>query len=137
MCKLPPCTAQPKQHIHESSSHRNNRHRDLGRTSKFQFVSARTSNPPNPWQVVRATWLQSKSQSANRHAGKWKSSNHASWEYMKARITITHEPVWLPPRKGGKLIPPKLEQPKKKIPNYAEINRSFKKFCFDSGYIVQ
>jgi hypothetical protein len=28
-------------------------------------------------------------------------------------------------------------KPKKKIPNYAEINRSFKKFCFDSGYIVQ
>jgi hypothetical protein len=41
--------------------------------------------------------------------------------------------AWLPPRKSAKLIPPKLEQPK--IPNYAEINKSFRKFCHDSGYI--
>ena len=55
---------------------------------------------------------------------------------MKAQLSVTNEPAWLPPRKGAKLVPPKLEQPKPKIPNYAEINKSFTKYCRDLGYIV-
>jgi hypothetical protein len=56
---------------------------------------------------------------------------------MKAQLSVTNEPAWLPPRKSAKLIPPKLDEPKKKIPNYAAMFKSFKKFCDDSGYIVQ
>jgi len=73
-------------------------------------------------------WTQLCSQSAKR---KERLNN------MKAQLSVTNEPAWLPPRKSAKLIPPKLDEPKKKIPNYAAMFKSFKKFCDDSGYIVQ
>ena len=41
-------------------------------------------------------------------------------------------------RKGPPVRPTGAKlKPKKKKPNYAEINKSFEKYCRDHGYIVQ